>query len=339
MPLAKAALQQIEVLRVPADPINFELFYVYAAGYNQRLNQAINQILDQNGKLTESDLDRLHAEHLSSRRSVIQLDKVAQRLSSEIAQVVQNLDEASTSSKSYRQELDVSVRGLDGDLPFDKLTSVVDALVSATIKIEERNHSFEERLEESKATTEQLQLNVEKIRRDISLDSLTQLGNRRYLDETLTRTVSQSRETGSALTLLMADIDNFKHFNDTFGHPIGDEVLRLVAGNIKSALRQNDVACRYGGEEFVVILPNVDVVRGQMVAERIREAVSSKQLKKRSTDQVIGQVTISVGVVQLRDHESEAEFIERADECMYAAKQAGRNRVICETAASAASAA
>jgi diguanylate cyclase len=331
MAVAKTALKQIEALRLPADPINFELWYTYALGQNPRLNAAINQLLEQRGTLMESELERLHAEHLSSRRFEIQLENAAQEFAEELAQVVERVGEASASSKLYSIKLDVGAKGLDSNQTLERLKTVVHALVTATKEMEAKNLSLEERLEDAREKTEELQLRVEKTRFEIAIDSLTQLGNRRYFDETLARMIDHSRKAGSPLTLLMADIDHFKRFNDTYGHSIGDDVLRVVAANIKAALRADAVACRYGGEEFAVILRNADAASSKMVAERIREAVSSKELKKRSTDQVLGRVTISIGVVQLRDGESAAELIERADECMYAAKHAGRNRVVCET--------
>ena len=129
---------------------------------------------------------------------------------------------------------------------------------------------------------------------------------------------------------MLADIDHFKTFNDTFGHLIGDQVLRLVALALKDNVKGRDIAARYGGEEFAVILPETSLRQATTVGEHIRRAVMGKELMKRSTGENLGRITVSVGVASLHRGESVAALIERADNCLYAAKRNGRNRVICE---------
>jgi diguanylate cyclase len=129
----------------------------------------------------------------------------------------------------------------------------------------------------------------------------------------------------------MMDIDHFKAFNDNYGHQTGDQVLRLVAVTLKSNIKGRDHAARYGGEEFAAILPDTDVRGARLIAEKIRKAVHAKELLKRSTNQKLGRITVSIGAAQVQREESLHELIERADACLYAAKRAGRNRVICET--------
>jgi diguanylate cyclase len=121
--------------------------------------------------------------------------------------------------------------------------------------------------------------------------------------------------------MLMFDIDHFKSFNDSYGHLTGDQVLRLVGMSLKQTIKGQDITARYGGEEFAVVLPNTALRQALTVADHIRRAVMAKELKKKSTGEILGRVTISVGVSTL---------IERADACLYAAKRNGRNRVVCE---------
>jgi diguanylate cyclase len=130
---------------------------------------------------------------------------------------------------------------------------------------------------------------------------------------------------------MLTDIDHFKTFNDNFGHLTGDQVLRLVAMSVKHNVKGKDTAARYGGEEFAVILPNTTLRAAVTVAEHIRRAVMAKELMKRSTDENLGRMTISIGVATLRKSDTGQSLIERADTCLYAAKRHGRNRVICET--------
>ena len=138
------------------------------------------------------------------------------------------------------------------------------------------------------------------------------------------------KSTGEPLSLLLFDIDHFKSFNDSYGHLTGDQVLRLVGLSLKQTIKGQDITARYGGEEFAVVLPNTALRQALTVADHIRRAVMAKELKKKSTGEILGRVTISVGVSMLKQGDDTDALIERADACLYAAKRNGRNRVICE---------
>jgi diguanylate cyclase len=129
----------------------------------------------------------------------------------------------------------------------------------------------------------------------------------------------------------MTDIDHFKKFNDSFGHQTGDQVLRLVALAVKQNVKGQDIACRYGGEEFGVILPRTNLRQAVVVADHIRQSVMSKELVKRSTGENLGRITISIGVSCWRRGDNQQSIIERADASLYAAKRGGRNLVRCES--------
>jgi diguanylate cyclase len=129
---------------------------------------------------------------------------------------------------------------------------------------------------------------------------------------------------------MIADIDHFKNFNDTYGHQTGDQVLRLVAMTLKSNIKGKDLAARYGGEEFVAVLPSTDLAGAVIVAENVRKAIQAKELLKRSTNEKLGRITASFGVAVFQQTDTAASLIERADRCLYGAKRAGRNRVVSE---------
>ena len=144
------------------------------------------------------------------------------------------------------------------------------------------------------------------------------------------RASPKRQQKNEPLSLLMADIDHFKTFNDQYGHLTGDQVLRLVALAVKQNVKGRDVAARYGGEEFIVALPNTALQSAITVADHIRRAVMTKELMRRSNGERLGRVTISIGAAVLHPGDTAQLLIERADKCLYAAKRNGRNRVICE---------
>ena len=159
-----------------------------------------------------------------------------------------------------------------------------------------------------------------------NLDPLTNLYNRRYLTEALENELERVKRLNSCVSLLIVDIDHFKHVNDVYGHPKGDKVLVAVADALKKGLRTYDVAARYGGEEFVLVLPGTTSQGGHVVAERLRNEVQSLRFEI-PMDRVL--VTVSVGIATFdADHGDNFDlFFNRADRALYRAKQNGRNRI------------
>jgi diguanylate cyclase (GGDEF)-like protein len=154
-------------------------------------------------------------------------------------------------------------------------------------------------------------------------DALTGLPNRRAIDDTLKRMVAQSARTLTPLAALMCDLDHFKHINDQFGHGSGDDVLAAVGAALAGTKRASDFVGRYGGEEFILLLPGTGVTGACEIAERIRRAVAAIEVPA-----VTQRVTLSVGVAVLPDHAVDAGSLERAaDRALYAAKGAGRDRI------------
>jgi diguanylate cyclase (GGDEF)-like protein/PAS domain S-box-containing protein len=157
-------------------------------------------------------------------------------------------------------------------------------------------------------------------------DPLTGLYNRRYLEESLNRELQRAKRAGRNLSLVMLDLDHFKHFNDTFGHQVGDILLKEIAGVIKNRVRAGDLACRYGGEEFSIIIAEVDSEGAQKCVESIREAIKHLALHHRG--QTLGTITVSAGIAAHPAHaDSSEDLIGAADEALYRAKLAGRDRV------------
>jgi diguanylate cyclase len=334
---AEVALQQIKALRQPASPRNFEIWYQYATGYNPEFNRSINETLAQKGTLSDADIDQIYNTYLSPNRVSDRLDTLGSRMAGEIKQVLDMIDTAAGSATSYSASLaDASekLQGASDDLQGGNdgtaLRTVIELLVSGAKEMETSNKSLEARLTASRQEIEQLQQNLETVRTESLTDPLTTLANRKFFDSELRKFVAEAKAGNEPLTLLMSDVDNFKAFNDKFGHLTGDQVLRLVAMAVKQNVKGQDIAARYGGEEFAVALPKTALRSAITVADHIRRAVMNKELMKRSSGERLGRVTISIGVALLRPSDTPQSLIERADKCLYVAKRSGRNRVISE---------
>jgi diguanylate cyclase len=329
MAFAEIALERIKSLRQPATPRNFEIWYAYATGFHPSLNQSVNETIKRAGTLDDLDIDRMFSNYLSPTRQSERIDEVGGRVLDEIEQIMSLVD-ATVYSASKRSE---SLAGVSRNIPGadrDALRGIVASLIQTAKEIEDLNHNLESRLTASKHEIAKLQETLEVVRNESLTDPLTSLANRKFFDQSLSDAISEAISRNEPISLLMTDIDHFKTFNDTYGHVTGDHVLRLVAACVKQNVKGQDIAARYGGEEFAIILPNTGLSSADTLANQIRRAVMSKNLVKRSTGEHLGRVTISIGVATLNRSDSPQSLIDRADTCLYAAKHAGRNRVICE---------
>lgn len=330
MAFAEVALGQIRSLKQTAIPRNYEIWYVYASGYNAPLNKIINETLARNGKLTEADLEQIYDTYLSHIKTTDRIDKVGARVIGEIDDVMTVLSDALGMTGAYDTSLSGATEQLSSAKSREQIKTIVEALLRSTGEMRETNKALEDRLTLSKNEISNLQHSLEAIRAESLTDPLTGLGNRKYFDRMIDMAVQGALASGEPLSLLLLDIDHFKSFNDSYGHLTGDQVLRLVGMSLKQTIKGQDITARYGGEEFAVVLPNTVLRQALTVADHIRRAVMANELKKKSTGEILGRVTISVGVAMLKQEDDTDALIERADACLYAAKRNGRNRVICE---------
>jgi diguanylate cyclase len=329
MAIAKIALDQIATLDLPADPPSFALWYAYAAAQNPQINQRINDLLAGNAKLSIADIDRLCDEYLLPLSSLPRLEKAGGDLATEIDHIVDLVEAAAGSAAAYRTDLTDAGHELGRSVDRDAIRKIVRTLVQSTNEMEHRNRALETALRVAKRVIEDLKEDVDRIREESLSDPLTSLSNRKHFEQTLAQTIAMlAGMTGwIPFSVLLLDIDHFKQFNDTHGHQIGDDVLRLIAQGLKETIKGRELAARYGGEEFAVLLPDTDLEAAKAVAENIRIAISRKVLRKRSTGETLGRVTVSIGVAEYQRPENLDELVYRADRSLYAAKLAGRNLV------------
>jgi len=308
-------------------PENYQLLYAVASAHLPALNEEVAQ-LTQNGRpLDSAAAASLRAKYLQSITSEDAMMAVGGKLEQELAGVVQMLDSASKDTGVYGASLDHVSDALTTDRSPTEVRALMETLVTATKQMQGRSKQLETRLQESKTEVMQLRSNMEEIRAESLTDQLTGIANRRCFGETLSACISATTGDGSALTLVLGDIDHFKGFNDRFGHHTGDQVLKLVAQCMRHHVSGDHIPARYGGEEFAFILPATDLTDGVDVADKVRRTIESKELVQKSTGETLGTVTMSFGAALYTPGESADAFIQRADACLYAAKHAGRNQV------------
>ncbi len=326
---ANSAMDLLKRGQIPPYPQFYELLYTYATGVNPSLNQRVNQIF-RDGTATQELAERLYNEFLKSQDANERISSVSERMANRIEAVHEAIDTAMATANAYSGTLQAASGDLGREMSEADLRAMAQKLLGETRRMQDANAQLEQKLEASRDDIAALQRDLDEVRRESMLDPLTKIFNRKSFDEGLLKSFTEAAEEGTPLCLMLLDIDHFKRFNDTWGHQTGDQVLRLVAMTLKSNIKGKDMAARYGGEEFAAILPETDLEGAIIVADNIRKAIQAKELLKRSTNEKLGRITASLGVAMYRPGDTPAALIERADRCLYAAKHAGRNRVLGE---------
>lgn len=258
------------------------------------------------------------------------LEKVGQELDGEVIALRTMLTQHIDFSGTHSEMLTKVNKHLQTLTSPDQIRAVVQLLISDNVKVQNEVIRLNARLEQSQAQIEKLRANLSESQRLGMLDAVTYLKNRHWLQANLPKEVKAASELQEPLCLIMADVDHFKRINDTFGHAVGDEILRRFGEMLAKNIKGRDTAVRYGGEEFIVVLPHTRLDGAQYLGEQIRSELESKKWMHHKTGQPIGKVTASFGIAQLRNGEQSEGLLERADAKLYEAKAAGRNCVMSD---------
>jgi diguanylate cyclase len=303
-------------------PVSYAVWYEHVSGMNAQLSEALDTLLARKGKLDERDIVMLFERHVAdvSEASASTFAAGFQRILGEISQ---STGVASQEAGAFNETLQRMSQGeaLRNPDNFAQLLADTQSMQASVATLSQR-------LESSQREIDTLRAEVTRAREASLTDGLTGLVNRKGFDQALADCLAcTSGAAPEGPCLLMCDIDHFKKINDTYGHVFGDKVIHAVASVIKQNVKGRDTAARYGGEEFVVLLPETSLQGAQTLAEQIRSAIERGRIKRGNQDETAARITLSLGVARHLPGESPTDFVERADQALYAAKQGGRNRV------------
>ena len=329
--LAQSALALMERNSVPPTPENFAIGYAHATGRMPDLSKEVAALLDQPGAITPERNREIYERYLGGPPDDLVVQQTGARMEEEIAGLLSVISSATGDAENFQTSIQENLRDLTKDQGFEGITKVMKTLVDEAQKMQSSNSEMQRRLEASSKEIVSLRENLAEVQREALTDGLTGIANRKMFDMTMDRAIDAAARTGEPFCLAMTDIDFFKKFNDNYGHQTGDQVLKLVAKILEGSVREGETAARYGGEEFALILPGSKLDEARVVCERVRELVSSKQIRNRSTGESMGNITLSLGIALFKPGDSSTDLVQRADAGLYFAKQHGRNQTVVET--------
>jgi diguanylate cyclase len=326
--VAEKAMGAMAKQRVPPTPNNYHLWFKYSLGASSDLKRTIDILISNKRKFDKATNQDLFASYVGSQAAeAAVVHQVSQQLHGVMDSAKNYLTAAIADNRTQMQAMDeVADQSQKGVDPKALIENLVSELAKATARAAKLEANFAEKSRELDTIRDSLNKSEERAR----TDALTGLPNRRALEEFFRQAQIAAMEKDEPLSVLLIDVDYFKKFNDNFGHGVGDQVLRLVAKALRDLLRGDDLPARYGGEELIAVLPRADLATCEAVADRIRRSIADCQFTRRSTGEVLPQITVSIGVGQFLYGESMADLIDRCDRALYLAKKSGRNRVVSE---------
>lgn len=309
------------------NPVSYAVWYEYVSGINAPLQERIAELVANGRPLDEATTVKLY------RQYIVELDEeLAQRISLGLQKVMADMSHSAAQAGDQADQFGSALEQWSTELAERQpdaaaLQAGLPALLRHTRDMQQSITALSRRLEDSRAETEKLRQEVVRARQDALADGLTGLSNRKGFDLALAGCLAAADPAAEGTCLLMADIDNFKHVNDNYGHVFGDKVIRTIAQVLKQNADDRHTAARYGGEEFAILMPQTPLDDARSLAQRIRTMVERCRIKRSDNNEAVANITVSVGVTCHRAGESGSEFLARADSALYASKHKGRNCV------------
>jgi len=326
---ARRAMESMSEHGIIPSPTNFRVWYIHHSHRVPDLSRDIERLVRLESNFSPTVLQSLHDKYLGGAEEVKALAAAGVRIEATLEQLVKMLSVANRGTEVYGaalQDLNDQFDQTSGEMFHDVMAS----MLVETQKMLRLNRKMGSELSEASLEITKLRADLDSVRSEARTDGLTGISNRKVFDTVLCECAVEAEQEDTPLSLMMLDVDLFKRFNDTHGHQMGDQVLKLVARTITNCARSEDTVSRYGGEEFAVVLPRTSLHDAVDVGERIRRTVANKRITNRRSGNELGRITLSTGVAQYVHGESLSDFVQRADRALYMAKRLGRNQVVSQ---------
>ncbi len=320
----RLALPLINKHKAAATPVNYAVWYEYVSGENLALTNAIDNLLGKQQFISEEISQALYEKYVLMEMPK-RLEDTNTGLKLVVDNTLTNINEVESTTNQCLSGFSDSQMALEECNDLNDLKSLLGGILADTHKMSQTSGALKENLEHSASEITRLKEELNAVKESARIDALTGLANRGAFDNELLKSCqTDTKDTA----LLLFDLDHFKNINDTYGHLLGDKVIQYFAGLMLKNTPENSLSARYGGEEMAMILVQKSKQETFDLAEKIRLNFANSRLKKRGSEDTIGQVTVSVGISIKKPNDTPQDIIERADNALYRAKESGRNQVI-----------
>ena len=318
--LAKKVLIFLVKQEIPATPENYKVWFAYHSGRHEDLEKNVKEKISRAIPIDSELTAQLHERYFGDQDKQGIISLVENQAAIIIKEVIDNLLISRDDTSEYNRKLHQYSLALSAAIDVEDIRGIINTLISDTKQFEEANVELQYKLEHITVETENLKKQIVEYEGDLLRDPLTSLYNRRALDKKLEDLYADFKNKGSVFSVIMADINSFKQFNDQYGHIIGDNALQIVSASLEENTKGNDFVGRYGGDEFILLLPETNLDNAAIVAKKLGEAVSRKKLQIKRTGKIVASIHISLGISQMQEEDTLESVVERADEALALAK-------------------
>jgi diguanylate cyclase len=308
-------------------PANYAVWYEYVAGKNAALIDAVDEQLEDDHLLTDKDSRKLYEQFFDREKDQTALVEMRQDIRRILTEILAFLATGASASEKSNRHMQEVIGRMHPDMSQAEVHEIIEEVLSEAKLVASSSEILTERLSTVSAEMRDLRKDLDEAKREAKTDTLTKLANRKAFDDMLIKITGDADNTGIEVCMIFCDLDMFKSVNDTHGHLVGDQVLKIVANTLKDAVKGRDLVARYGGEEFAIILLNTSLQNAKKLAESIRIDVASTRVQRKDTQQPIGKITMSLGVAHYFPSEGIESFLQRVDRALYMSKRKGRNTV------------
>ncbi|MFW5450924.1 MAG: GGDEF domain-containing protein [Methylophagaceae bacterium] len=308
-------------------PANYAVWYEYVSGNNIALSDAVEQHLEDHGQLSDKQSADLYQRFFDREKDQIELLDFRQNLRQVLEEILNYVNNGVNTTSESNKKLTQSLAKLQPEMEQVDIQAVIEEVLVQTNAAMSSTELLSERLNSAMSEMQDLKKDLNETKQQAKTDSLTKLANRKSFDAVITKVTQDADNTGIEVCLIFCDLDLFKNINDSHGHLVGDQVLKMVANTMKGVVKGRDLVSRYGGEEFTVTLLNTSLDNAKKLAESLRKEIASKRIKRRDTGESLGVITMSFGVARYVPSEGVDSFLQRADRALYMSKRKGRNAV------------
>ncbi|MBL0566083.1 GGDEF domain-containing protein [Aeromonas veronii] len=323
----KQAVPLMIKYQIPTTPDNYHLWYNYVSASMPELNQAIDQAVKMQGTCSLTTCERLYHQYLAAQDEK-QMEAMKLSLAAMANELGHSMQDAISDTGMFQEMLDKSFDKLsridDEGFSLEDTMGILRELVRESRDVRMSTMHFRNQLSNAEKEIKELRAALNETRKLANEDALTNLLNRRAFDLELEGLIRSQHP----FSLILADIDRFKNFNDEYGHLLGDQVLRAFSKRLRDACKEGVTAYRLGGEEFAMLVPHRSLALARQMAESMRRAIERMSILDRKSGRRIDHITASFGVGEFNGQESADSLVERTDKLLYKAKELGRNRVM-----------